>query len=333
MPGRLRGRGGGCPEPAADRRDEARDREREGRLADAVRTGDAERVAGAHREVEPAHHDHGRIAAHGEPRGIEQHGTGRTGLVVGQQPAARQPDAVACELRRSIGEHGIGRPVGHDAARGAEHDDPVDHGQPGVDAVLDHDEGCPGLAGDAVDGVAHLTHPDRVEVRGRFVEQQQAGSHGERTGQREALLLPAREVRGRVVERQVEADCVERLAHTGPDLVAGHADVLASECHVVADPGQHDLRVGVLQHERRRAGRSGRASDEQRPVRVALLLAAQHPGEAVQQGGLARARGAEQQHALPRVDVEVEVVDRPGAAAGVPPPPAGGSHRGRGGGT
>ena len=69
-------------------------------------------------------------------------------------------------------------------------------------------------------GVAHLADAVGIEVRGRLVEQDDARPHREHAGQRESLPLPARQLRGRVIERQVESHGVERRAHPRPDLVA-----------------------------------------------------------------------------------------------------------------
>ena len=209
------------------------------------------------------------------------------------------------------------------------HDDAVDDGQPDLGAVLDDDEGGAGLRRDVGDGVAHLAHADGVEVGRRLVEQDEAGVHGDDAGEGEALLLAARELRGVVTERRGEADPGEGPGDAPPDVGARNAQVLHAERHVVADPRQDHLRVGVLQdHADAVAPAVGAgAVDQEAAVLVAVLAAAEHAGQAVQQGGLAGTRRAEQQHALAGFDGEVEVADRPVGAAGVTPRPALGAHR------
>ncbi len=125
------------------------------------------------------------------------------------------------------------------------------------DAMLDHDERRAGLVARRLrHGVAHLVHAGGIEVRRRLVEQDEAGAHREHPGERESLPLPARE-RGRgVIEREIEADRVERGAHARPDLVARDPEVLESERDVVADvapspPGHRDPAA---------RGRSGRGT-------------------------------------------------------------------------
>ena len=113
----------------------------------------------------------------------------------------------------------------------------------------------------------------------------------------------------------------------------GHAEVLAAERDVVADPGEDHLRVGVLQHEPGAARAPGgrHAVDEQRAGLLALVVAAEHAGEAVQQRRLARPRRAEQQHALPGLDAERGVPHRPRAAATRAASPTRAPRRRRGG--
>ena len=134
--------------------------------------------------------------------------------------------------------------------------------------------------------LAYLDDALRVEVRRGFVEDQQSGSHRERPGEREPLLLSTGERLGRTIERNVEPDSVERGADALPDLVAGDAEVLASERDIVPDPSQDHLRVGVLHHQSRAParGRGGLPVDEQRPLGFALFCATEDAGEPVEQG-------------------------------------------------
>ncbi|BBE24031.1 hypothetical protein MN0502_29140 [Arthrobacter sp. MN05-02] len=130
-----------------------------------------------------------------------------------------------------------------------------------------------------------------------------------------------------MVERKVEADAVERPAHALPDLLAWYGEVLGGEGHLVADAGEDHLRLGVLEHQPRPAPRRGRgdAVEQEFALLLALVLRTEHAGEAVQHGRLARPGRPEEQHALPRTDVEVEAACREGLPARVAPAPATGA--------
>ncbi len=94
----------------------------------------------------------------------------------------------------------------------------------------------------------------RVEVRGRLVEQQQPRAHREHAGEREPLLLTARQRRS-WRDRAARPGPLRRAPphpRTGSRL-RGHAEVLAPECDVVAHLRQHDPGIRILQHEARPA--------------------------------------------------------------------------------
>ncbi|OUE08779.1 hypothetical protein CMsap09_07510 [Clavibacter michiganensis] len=190
--------------------------------------------------------------------------------------------------------------------------------------MLDDDERGARRRDDRLDGAPHLADALGVEVRGRLVEEEEPRAHGEHAGEGEPLLLAAGERRRGPVEGDVEAHRVEGGADAGPDLLTRDAEVLAAERHVVADTGEDHLRVRILQHEPGAAPETRRvpAVDAERPAGLALVVAAEHARERVHEGRLAGTGRAEQEHALPRLDDEVDVPDRPGAAAGVPPAPA-----------
>ena len=245
--------------------------------------------------------------------------------------APRHPDARSGEGGADPGEHLVRAAVGEQGAARREHDDPVDELPPHVDAVLDHDEGGLGALEHAGHGVPHLDHAVGIEVRGRLVEKEQAGAHGEHPREREALLLAAGELARRMAQRQVESDGVERLGHPAPDLVAWHPEVLTAERHVVPHPGEDDLRIRILQHQPHPAPGvlGGHPVDEKLPGLLPLVVPTEDPGKGVDERGLARARRPEEQYPLPRLDPQVQPLDGPRAAGGVAPAPAAGGH-GRG---
>ena len=196
-------------------------------------------------------------------------------------------------VRRPVEQHrGIGR------GAGLQHHDPVHQVLPDGHPVLHHHQRGPGLVQAAAHGVPDFEDADGVQVGGGLVQQDQARPHGQDAGQRQALLLPAGQGRRRVVQRQVgESDVVKRLVHARPDFVAGHGEVLGAEGDVVAHPGEDHLRFGVLLHQAGAAAplTRGRAVDQQRTGLVGIAGLAvvvhvpQHPGEGVQQRGLAGA--------------------------------------------
>ncbi len=247
---------------------------------------------------------------------------------------ARNPHAALGEPGAFAAEHGGGRAVRHDAGLGIQHDHPGDHRQPDIHAMLDHDQRRGVRVEERPDRRDHLADTLRVEIGRGLVQEQDAWAHRQRAGQGEPLLLAAGERLGGAIQRHVEPDGVQRRPHARPDLRPRDAEVLAPEGDVVADPGEHDLRIRVLQHQPRPAARRrGRlAVDEERALGLALVVAAEHTRESVEERRLARSRRAEQQHPLPGFDAEGQVAQRPGAPAGVPPAPAARLDRGGGGG-
>lgn len=132
-------------------------------------------------------------------------------------------------------------------------------------------------------------------------------------------------------ERQSQTNRVERVAHPAPNLLAGQPQVLATERDVVADPGQDDLRVRILEHETDVAPGLlwPPAAHEQFAAGLAIVVPAEHPGERLNESRFARAGRAEKQNTLPRPDLQIEIADRPGQPSGMTPPPAASGDRGR----
>ena len=88
-------------------------------------------------------------------------------------------------------EHDRGRSVVQHPTVAAEDDEPLAVLDPRLDAVLDDDGRHAG--GTTEDGITHGGGTRLIEHGGRLVEQQQRGLEGERTGERDALGLPAGE--------------------------------------------------------------------------------------------------------------------------------------------
>src|SRR5690606_21447894 len=128
-------------------------------------------------------------------------------------------EAEADDLRRGV-PHPLARPVGDDLAV-AHPDDPA-----GVlgDVVLvrDHDDGLARL----VEPLEHrhdLGAGDAVEVAGGLVGQDDIRVVDQRSGDRHALLLPAGELVGPVIEPLGQADHLGELGRAGVVLLADPA--------------------------------------------------------------------------------------------------------------
>ena len=262
---------------------------------------------------------------------------GASGRTRGRHPAGH-PHPRAAELVGRGAEHPARRAVVGDAPVPAEHDDAVHDLGPHGDTVLhDHERGAAAVEA-GHHRVADLPHAGGVQVGGRLVEQQQPGAHGHGARERQALLLPAGQGRGGVVEGEVQPHVLERRAHPRPDLLPGHREVLEAEGGVVPDPGQHHLGLGVLLHETGAAARLLRrhAVEQQLAGGGLPVVVVEDSRQGVQEGGLARPAGSQQEHALPRLHHEVEAAQRrrvppgvvPAEAAGLDPRPAAGGHHG-----
>ncbi len=90
---------------------------------------------------------------------------------------------------------------------------------------------------------------DRVELRGRFVEQQEVRLRGDDGGEGHLLQLAARERRQRRVAQVREAERDQRLLDEARDGAALDAEVLEAEGDLALD-GRHDrLALRVLEDE------------------------------------------------------------------------------------
>ena len=80
------------------------------------------------------------------------------------------------------------------------------------------------------DRVMHLLHAFRIQVRSRFVEQQQSGMHGKHASQCQPLTLAAGQPTcGMIRAHVVQAHDVKGLTHPLPDGVSSEAEILAAE--------------------------------------------------------------------------------------------------------
>jgi len=161
---------------------------------------------------------------------------------------------------------------------------------------------------------AHLLAQLGVEVGQGFVEQQQPRLHHQAARERDALLLPARELvrlaRGQRLQPGEFEDALDALAQRA------RCDAAQSqpEGDVLEHVQMREDRVR-LEHHRRVAHVGRLVVDASRTepdlARAGLLEAGDH----AQQRRLAAARGPEQRDELPLVDFEAHVGDREGAPA------------------
>jgi hypothetical protein len=166
---------------------------------------------------------------------------------------------------------------------------------------------------DVPEEIHDLERQVRVEVARRLVGQDDLRLVDERAGDRDALLLTARQLR-RVGQRaMLEADPLEHLIRAPPLLVDGHAEHAHDERHVVEDRlGRDELEV--LEHDAERppvglhlGGRElGQfAPPHDQPALGRHLLAQQQPEER----RLPRATRAGEEDELALVDRERQAVE------------------------
>jgi hypothetical protein len=233
--------------------------------------------------------------------------------------AARPPGSVADDLGEEVlgplgpraGEELLGRGGLKDPAAVHEHD-PVGRRPGEAHLVADHHHGHAGggqVPHDVQDLVDHL----RVQGRGRLVEQQQLGLHGQGPGDRHPLLLAARQLGRELAGLVLDPDPGQQLAGPALGLLPGlaadldraqgdvveHAlvgeqvELLEDHADVRAQPGQ----LAPLRRQGPALQADGAAVDRLQPV------------DSPAQGRLARPRGADHDHHLARVHLEVDVLE------------------------
>ena len=160
----------------------------------------------------------------------------------------------------------------------------------------------------------HLLAAGGVECAGGFVGQDHAAAVHERTRDRHALLLPARELARAVLHAVFQAQPGEQCGGACAALRRGHAGVHGRHLDVAARR-QVAQQVVALEDETEVAAPQRRERIGVERVRLApghAVAAAGGPVQAAQdvhQRGLARARLADDGNHLARTDVEVDVLE------------------------
>ena len=174
-----------------------------------------------------------------------------------------------------------------------------------------------------LDHAEHFAHQLRVEGRGDFVEQHQAGVHGNGPGNGHALLLTTGQLAGKVVAALQQADAVQPFFGQRYRFILAHFLDLEQAEGDVLQRGQVREQVELLE---RHAGHCAVLGDH--PLRVAYALAANiavtnglaiqgdlpalelfQQVHAAQQGGLARAAGADQRHHIAALHGQVDALE------------------------
>ena len=159
---------------------------------------------------------------------------------------------------------------------------------------------------------AHLTAELGVQVGQRLVEQERVGLADQRTAHGHTLALTAGEVAGLAVQVVVELEHLRGLGHLGLDLVLGELRLLvqAQRERDVLEHRQVRVERVVLEHHGEVAVLGRHLVDAplaDREVAVGDVLEAH---DHAQQGGLAAAGGAHEDHELAVGDVQVDALHR-----------------------
>ena len=169
--------------------------------------------------------------------------------------------------------------------------------------------------------VEHLADHLGVEGRGRLVEQQHLGVHGEGAGDGDALLLTAGELARLGVDERLHAHALEEPHRVLLALGAAAAQRL----HLTDDAVLQHVHVGEeveLLKDHADAGAVARQVEARRADGLAAVLDRAAVGRfeavhAAQQRGLAGAAGADDAHDLAGAHVEVDVAQHAVVAEGL----------------
>ena len=211
----------------------------------------------------------------------------------------------------------LARRIEHDAALVHEHD-AIAAGEGAGRTLLGDEHGTRQM----LDQVEERLCSVRIELRRRFVQQQEPGSQCERRGERHALQLSAGQLTGEAIRERFRADESQGLVHPRPDLVGRHADVLEAEGDLVRHLGHHDLILRILEHRGDDAGELRRArlprvdpADDDAAREDTAVEVRDEPRERPQERRLPRTRRAEQGDMLAVADLQRHVLRSTAAPA------------------
>ena len=246
------------------------------------------------------------------------------GVLVGRDVDARVPhsrdverlaDAVFCQQR--AGQQLVGAQVGQNAAV-VDEDDAV-HTAPEhvLKAVLNDEDRRVGLLLDRVDQLNGLLARGRVKVCQRLIEQQNLHLIDHDAREADALLLAAGKLVRSVVEVVLDSDQLGGAAGDLVHFVLRSAAVFQRKGDVLPHRQADELAVRVLQHRadvarqlKNTAVGRVHAVHSQRACALAGVGERVQAVDAGRQRGLAAAGRPGDQHALPGVDVQIDVMQR-----------------------
>ena len=159
------------------------------------------------------------------------------------------------------------------------------------------DQGEVVVLAESSQGLQEFLHPQGIEVRGRFIQDQDAGFQGQDPGQGQELLLAAGEG-GRVLFSQARKPHPGQGAlHPERQFLPVQTQIFRAEGHLQVGPGAKDLGLKVLEeksHPVRQFPGAAEMGKAPRHLHPAPEFSFDHPGdEAAQtegQGGFARLR-------------------------------------------
>ena len=165
------------------------------------------------------------------------------------------------------------------------------------------------------DHLAQPACPDRIKLGGRFVQAEHLRAHGQHSGDRQTLQLAARQLGGRAGLEATQSHQLQHLRYPAADLGAWDEMVARAEGDVLADRSSDDLTRRVLQDQPDVLGESLDAVVGQicRPVpdsaaeHTAIQLA-DHTGQRLQQGRLARLGGTHDRGAAAGSELGADMV-------------------------
>ena len=242
---------------------------------------------------------------HGERRCLEHDaGGGQRRIEFGCE---RHPDAECGEHRLAAPEEAARLAAVDDPAGGIHHHHPVDQPDHAVEAMIDENDAAGGGRGCHQES-AQPRGGSRREVGRGLVDYQQGSMPGQQGGKRHDLLFTARQHHGAAAPLLArEADAVEGGLHPTVDLGERQALILEREGNLVRNRHSAQRLLRILKE-------LGHARSPLRRVPRAHLVPEQGDGagnlgkhglryearQRLQEGGLARSGGPEQQQPLAR---------------------------------
>ena len=178
------------------------------------------------------------------------------------------------------------------------------------------------IAHQFADHVEHLADGFGVECRGHLVEQNQLGLHGQRSRDRHALLLSAREFAGVGLFLERQAHPIEQRAGGALRVDAADAGDLHGGDHQVLEHGEMREQVVLLEYKAHAFAQCDALGLGLELIDAGLAhlnlaaLRLQQAGDAAQDGGLSRTGGPDDGHGLALGHLKVDAVEHLGVAKG-----------------